>query len=155
MSGTENGQAPRRFVSAAEQDDVVRAVLSRLNTCPSLPAGALRYQLLEAGVPNMALRIVQGTYKTKEYILGGYKAQLDFSIAYRVQPADSGNLRLEADADLNALADWAADPANAPALGERFCNVSIKQNSRARLIAAWDTGDEDHSVELNLTYEVI
>lgn len=144
----------RSFVSAAEEEDVTRKVLKWLNGCPNLPAGALRYVLLEAGIPNMSLRISQSPYKVAEYILGGYQAQLKCSIVYRVQPGDSGNERLKADAALNAAADWASDPENAPQLGDKYKNVTVKQESRARLIAAWDTGDEDHSVELNLTYEV-
>lgn len=150
-----NNQKPRSFVSTAEEEDVTRTVLSWLNSSPKLPAGAMRYMLLEAGTPNMALRISQSPYKAAEYITGGYRAQLNFSIVYRVQPGDSGNERLQADKALNSLAEWAADSANAPALGEKYSNVIVKQESRARLTAAWETGDEDHSVELNLTYEVI
>lgn len=48
-----------------------------------------------------ALSTIQGTYITRRYILGGYQAEYQFKLIYRIKPGDSIDKRLEADELLN------------------------------------------------------
>lgn len=145
----------RVMVPASEEDQIARTVREWLNTFEPLPAGAIRYVQLLSGVPGMTMRLEESTYKTSQYILGGYEAQMRFSINYRIQPGDSVEQRLTADETLNAIGDWACDPTNLLTLGERCRALKIVTDSRAKLSDEWDDGDEDHKIILTLTYEVI
>lgn len=145
----------RELVPASEENRIARTVLLWLNECPLLPDGAIRYEALETGKPNMALHLAQGGYKTKEFIFGGYQAQLRFNLVYRVQPGASGNKRLRADEALDAIGDWASEPGHLPMLGEITRALRVAVEKRAAVSVAWNDGDEDHTITLNLTYEVI
>lgn len=156
------GQTSKRnnvLVSASEESGVRVAVIDWINGSghlpEGLPGGAIRYEVLEVGIPSMALSLTSGTYMTQQFILGGYEAAFRFTLVYRVQPGDSGKARLQADADLDTLAEWACAAGNLPELPGKCRPRKIKQDSRARLARAYDTGDEDHEIQLTLTYEVI
>lgn len=140
-------------VSAAEEDDVARSLLLWLNTWDGKPVDAVEYEYLDADKPCMALSLIQGAYKTRQYILGGYEAQLQFKLIYRAQPIDSA-ARLDMDKLLNAFADWATS-AGTLQLGDRKRVARITSNTRAALFARYENSDEDHQTLLTLTYEVI
>lgn len=141
------------LVSEAEERQVTRTLLTQLNTCPDLPAGAVRYEHLGAGEHAMAFHVEQSAYKIQRYLLGGYRAELRFSLYYRFQPRDSYLARIEADEALGSVGDWLS--ANPPELGGRCHTVRLEITRRAAAKTAWDNGDEDHTILLRLIYDVI
>ena len=153
MTLDKNSKKNFTLVSASEEDDIARTVLAWLNGWTEKPAGAICYGLLPVGLPGMAFSLRQGTYQTRKYLLGGYEAQLRSRVRYRIQPGDSGNARLQADAALNALADWACDKANLPELGGGCTARRVVTDNRAATSDLWENGDEDHTVLLTLIYE--
>lgn len=143
------------LVSASEEAQIRRVVLGTLNGSGKLPVGAIRYEQLDEGVSGMSMHVEQGAYKVKEYITGGYRAQLRFSLWYRIQPGDSSDERLRADEALDDLGEWACKLENLPELGGTLRAVQIVTNERAGAKGVWDNGDEDHRILLTLTYENI
>lgn len=141
---------PLAYVSNKETEQISRKVLTWLNKFPDKPVG-IDYEYLKADGISMALSTIQGAYKTAQYIVGGYKAQYQFKVIYRLQPS-SNNDRLSADELLNKLADWAAE--NAPDLGGPHF-VRVQCDARSSLFAAYDDGSEDHQILETLIYEVI
>ena len=144
--------AQSNYVSNAETDNVSRSMLAWLNSYPQKPVDLIAYEFLDTDKPSVALSTIQGAYKTKQYITGGYVAQYQFKVIYRVQAA-SNNDRLNADETLNEMGDWMADRANAPDIGFRVLRVVC--DSRSSLFAAYENGDEDHQILMTMTYEVI
>lgn len=145
--------AQNNYVSNAETDNVSRKMLAWLNTYPEKPVSLIEFEYLETDKPSMALSIIQGAYKTKQYISGGYVAQYQFKVIYRVQPGRSNNARLNADELLNAMGDWMSSRSNYPDIGYRILRIVC--DSRSSLFAAYENGDEDHQILMTMTYEVI
>lgn len=127
-----------------------------LNKCPAKPEDIdlIRYEYLAASAPAMALSTIQGAYITHEYILGGYEAEYQFKLIYRINAGMSNDIRLKADEALNSIGDWAADIGQRPNLGDSINVRRIECASRASIFAAYDNGDEDHQIIMKLTYEV-
>ncbi len=141
---------PINYVSNKETEQISRKVLSWLNKFPEKPV-KIDYEYLRDDGISMALSTIQGAYKTAQYITGGYKAQYQFKVAYRLQPSKN-NDRLSADEILNALANWAAD--NPPDLGgPRY--IRVECDARASLFARYEDGSEDHQILMTMIYEVI
>lgn len=141
------------YVSQAETDNVSRSVLSWINRYPEKPVRLIEFEDLEAGKPSMALSTIQGAYKIKTYIYGGYLAQYQFKIVYRVQPS-SNNDRLAADEVLNNLGDWLSSSGDLPEIGNSKKVVQVVFDARSSVFGAYDNGDEDHQILMTMTYEV-
>lgn len=126
-----------------------------LNTYPDLPMNIdiIHYEQLPADTECMAMSAIQGAYITNRYITGGHKAEYQFKIIYRLKPGNSDVARLEADAMLDRLADWAMR--NKPYLGDGISSARVVANTRSAVFAAYEDGDEDHQILMTLTYEVI
>ena len=144
--------AQSNYVSNAETDKVSRNMLTWLNTYPEKPVPLIEFENLKAGEPSMALSTIQGAYKTKQYITGGYVAQYQFKVIYRLQ-AVTNNDRLSADELLNVMGDWMTERKNWPDIGYRILHVTC--DSRSSLFGAYDNGDEDHQILMTMNYEVI
>lgn len=142
------------LVSAEEQESVSRSVLQWLNTYTGLPV-KINFERLDDDSVGMALSTIQGTFKTRRYICGGYQAQYQFKLILRVQPGNSNDRRLKADELLDTLGDWASDRNNLPVLGNNITAVRVECSTRSSLFATYDNGDEDHQILMTLTYEVI
>lgn len=141
------------LVAAEETDRISRYLLAWLRTWPDNPLPTVQYEYLPADGEGMALSTIQGAYKTREYILGGYEAEYQFKIIYRVQPTgDTG--RLSADELLNAFAIWATNNYQQLSIGEGKTVKQIVNTARSSLFARYENGDEDHQTLLTLTYEV-
>lgn len=145
---------PVSLVSSGEQEQISRLLLAWLNQFPDKPVTLINYEFLSDGVPSMALSTIQAAYKTKKYITGGYQAQYQFKVIYRVQPS-TNNDRLKSDELLNALGDWATDRADLPALGDGIRCLKVEATTRSSLFARYENGDEDHQILMNMMYEVI
>lgn len=143
----------RSLISAEEEEKISRSVLVWVNNFPELPVMLLNYEHLEADVESMALSTVQGTYIIKKYLYGGYQAQYDFKLIYRVKPAASNDKRLKADEILNSFGDWLMKHPLELSNGMRV--VSVEPTTRSSLFAVYENGDEDHQIFMRLIYEVI
>lgn len=141
------------LVSADERERISRGVLVWLNKFPDKPV-AINYEQLDDDKPGMALSSIQGAYMTRRYISGGYEAQYQYKVLYRIQPGTSNDKRLKADELLDRLGQWAAENTGLLDLGSaRVRRAEI--NSAAAVFAAYEGGDEDHQILMTLTYEVI
>lgn len=102
----------------------------------------------------MALSTIQAAYIVKKYILGGYQAEYQFKVIYRMKPGNSNDKRLKADETLNALGDWAARE-TPPDIGDGRRVIRIEPTTRSSLFAIYENGDEDHQILMKMNYEVI
>lgn len=152
-----NNNKPVVLTTMQETEDIGRSVLVWLNNCPYLPddlyRGIVLYEALPADGPAMALSTIQGAYITHRYIYGGYEAEYQFKLIYRIKHMDSVDTRLQADALLNRIGDWAV---GAPLdLGKGIRTKKVEPTTRSSLFAQYDNNTEDHQILLKLTYEVI
>lgn len=145
----------KRAVPVGEADLVSRKLLVWLNAYPDIPEDIdlIRYEYLPADSPCMALSTIQSAYITQKYILGGYLAEYQFKLIYRIKVGKSNDTRLKADEVLNALGDWAS--AERPDIGDGKRVRRIEVTSRSSLFAVYENGEEDHQILMKLTYEVI
>ena len=142
----------KKAVSAAEEYQVSRKLLVWLNTYPEKPVDLIRFEFLPAHTTAMAMSTIQPAYILKKYILGGYKAEYQFKLIYRIKPGNSNDKRLKADELLDALGDWTIG--QRPDIGEGKTVVSVEPTTRSSLFAVYENGDEDHQILMKLTYEV-
>lgn len=101
----------------------------------------------------MALSTIQAAYIVQKYIIGGYQAEYQFKVIYRLKPGNSMDKRLKADELLNSLGDWAAEE-NPPEIGEGKHIIRIEPTTRSSLFAMYENGDEDHQILMKMNYEV-
>ena len=113
----------------------------------------IRFEFLPANTAAMALSTIQAAYIVKKYILGGYQAEYQFKVIYRVKPGNSNDKRLKADEVLNALGDW-AESETPPDIGEGRRAIRIEPTTRSSLFAMYENGDEDHQILMKMNYEV-
>ena len=148
---------PRSLVTADEVDKISRSMLVWANTFPDKPVTVIKYEFLdvdeisgdEAG---MALSTIQGTYITRQYIIGGYQAEYQFKIIYRIKPGNSNDKRLQADEMLNRFGDWAMT--QKPDLGEGINALKVEPTTQSSKFAEYEDGYEDYQILMRLTYEV-
>lgn len=145
----------KKTVPGVENDQISRKMLSWLNECPNIPEdiGIIGFEYLTAS-PSMALSTIQAAYITRKYLLGGYQAEYQFKLIYRIKPGDSIDKRLKADETLNAIADW-AEAGTAPDIGEYRRVISVEATTRSSLFAMYEGGEEDHQILMKMNYEVI
>lgn len=149
----------KKAVSAAEEDQVSRNLLVWLNTFPNKPddVDLIRFEFLPADAPGMAMSTIQAAYIVKKYILGGYQAEYQFKVIYRVKPGNSNDKRLKADEMLNEIADWAemfSGINSEPYIGADKRVIRIEPTTRSSLFAVYENGDEDHQILMKMNYEV-
>lgn len=142
----------KKTVSAAEEDQVSRKLLAWLNTYPDKPVDLIRFEFLPAGTEAMAISTIQAAYIVRKYILGGYQAEYQFKLIYRVKPGDSIDNRLKADELLNAIGDWSNG--QNPSIGDNKRVISLEPTTRSSLFAVYENGDEDHQILMKMNYEV-
>ena len=142
----------KKAVSAAEEDQVSRKLLVWLNTYAELPVDIIRFEFLPADTSAMAMSTIQAAYIVRRYITGGYVAEYQFKIIYRVKPVNSNDKRLKAEELLNAIGDWATGKRPDIGTGKRV--VSLEPTTRSSLFAVYENGDEDHQILMKMNYEV-
>lgn len=145
----------RSLVTAEEVDKISRSMLVWANTFPDKPVTVIKYEFLtvdSAEESGMALSTIQGTYITRRYILGGYQAEYQFKIIYRIRPGNSNDKRLQADEMLNRFGDWART--QKPDLGEGINALKVEPTTQSSKFAAYEDGYEDYQILMRLTYEV-
>lgn len=154
---------PRPLVAAEEEDKISRNVLIWLNNFPDIPDAVLagnpmtpiNFEFLTDNRPCMALSTIQAPYILERYIAGGYKAEYQFKVIYRIIPGttSSPDKRLKADELLDRLGDWVSR--GKPDLGPGIRALKVEATTRSSLFAMYENGDEDHQILMKLTYEVI
>lgn len=127
------------------------------NTFPDKPVAVIKYEFLDiddaAGDETaMAFSTIQGTYITRQYIVGGYQAEYQFKLISRIKPGNSNNKRLQADEMLNCFGDWART--QKPDLGEGINALKVEPTTQSSKFAAYEDGYEDYQILMKLTYEV-
>lgn len=143
----------KKAIPAAEEDQISRKMLVWLNTFPQKPVDVIRFEFLPADSAAMAMSTIQAAYIVKKYILGGYQAEYQFKVIYRIKPGNSNDKRLKADELLNALGDWALT--QTPDIGTGRRVIRVEPTTRSSLFAMYDNGDEDHQILMKMNYEVI
>lgn len=113
----------------------------------------IRFEYLPDEAPAMAISTIQAAFIVKKYILGGYLAEYQFKVIYRIKkPGGSNDKRLSADEMLNAIGDWASG--KRPDIGDGKRVVSLEPTTRSSLYGRYDNGDEDHQILMKMNYEV-
>lgn len=142
----------KTLVSAEEQSKISRVLLSLLNKYPDKPVTFINYEYLgtETG---MAISTIQGAYKIRQYIDGGYRAQYQFKVLYRLQPANNDE-RLDAEELVNNIGAWLSANADSVDIGENAKVLSVSRDTVAALYARYEGGVEDYQILMNLVYEV-
>ena len=143
----------KKTIPAAEEDQISRKMLVWLNTFPQKPVDLIRFEFLPADSAAMAMSTIQAAYIVKKYILGGYQAEYQFKVIYRIKPGNSNDKRLKADELLNALGDWTLT--QTPDIGAGRRVIRVEPTTRSSLFAMYDNGDEDHQILMKMNYEVI
>lgn len=137
-----------------EAEQIARTVRAWLQTYPDKPVSKVDVEYLGESV-GLTISTVQAAYKTRQFILGGYQAQYQFSLMYKEIPTTTTE-RLEADEILNNYALWAVQ--NAASLSERLpenCRlVRLTRNTPAALLGRDADGSEVHQILFTLLYEV-
>ena len=128
-------------------------MIAWINTYPNLPVDVIRFEYLPADAESMAMSTIQAAYIVKKYLLGGYEAEYQFKLIYRVKPGNSIDKRLKADEMLNAIGDWSNG--QKPDIGDGKRVVSLEPTTRSSLFAVYENGDEDHQILMKMNYEVI
>lgn len=142
---------PKKLVDYEENKAIERAVLAWLESFPEKP-GSVEYGYTdkEAG---LAFATIQAAFIVNgPWILGGYRAQYQFEILYRVIAANADD-RLTADEYLNTLAAWMMKNTPDPPEGVNWWKVN--QTTGAALLTMYENGSEDHTIQMTLIYEVI
>ena len=145
------------LVEKSEEEQVSRNMVLWANTFQDLPDDlsgdiAINFEYLVADYPCMALSTIQSTYILKRYILGGYQAEYQFKIIYRIKPGKSIDKRLKADELLDRFGDWART--QRPYIGDNMRVLRIEATTRSSMFAVYENGDEDHPILMKMTYEV-
>lgn len=144
-------------MAAEEADKISRYMSVWANTFPGKPVAVIRYEFLDIDEKTgdetaMALSTIQGAYITRRYILGGYQAEYQFKIIYRIKPGSSNDKRLQADEMLNRFGDWAMT--QKPDLGEGINALKVEPTTQSSKFAEYEDGYEDYQILMRLTYEV-
>ena len=146
-------QTSKTLVPAEESAEVVRRLILWLNTYPDKPVRRIEYEVLPTN-KSMCVSSIQGAYKTRQYILGGYEAQYQFKVIYRLQPDDSDS-NLASDEALDALGSWAESAIPGPDLGAGVQFRRLRRDSSSALFSTYEDGSRDHQILMTMIYEVI
>lgn len=146
-------QAEKPRVAPNERSKIDRNVLIWLNKFPDLPVMLVTTESqLAVDKTGMAVSAVTNAYINKSYILGGYQAEYNFTLIYRIKSGKSPDASLSADELLNQIGDWCIY--KKPDLGKEIRVLKVTPTSQAELYALYENGDEDHHISIRIVYEV-
>lgn len=140
----------KRAIDVDVQIAASRAVRAWLNSSPDKPCSvAMEYLPDDFGC---AITVTETPYKAETYIDGSYLAAYECDLVYRCTPVTDDE-RLRADEDLDKMAVWATNhAADLQIDGARVCRV--QRTTPALLVARYGNGAEDHSVHIQIYFEV-
>lgn len=142
----------RTLVPAEQQAQISRVMRSFLAGWADKPLAKLDFENL-GETSGLALSVIQGAYKTRQYIDGTYQAQYQFKIIYRAI-AETTAERLDMDEVLNEYGSW-AETQTLPTFGDNIVPLKLKRDTAAACFARYENGAEDHQILMTLIYEVI
>ena len=152
MTDNANGRPAPTLLPTAAFVGAKRALKTWINTCPALPEGlTATYEDLPANEVGICVATMQAPAYLSRYIMGGYKAEYRFRVIYRVQPTDDGDM-LDAVETLDAIGGW-CETAAPPDL-DGAVNEHVERTSDTTILAAYEDGSNDYSIDLTLTWEV-
>lgn len=140
------------LVPAEQQAQISRVMIQWLSGYTDKPLAKLDFENL-GETSGLALSVIQGAIKTRQYIDGTYEAQYQFKIIYRAIAENAAD-RLDMDEALNAYGSW-AESTTPPTFGENINVRKIKRDTAAAMFARYENGAEDHQILMTLIYEVI
>lgn len=140
----------RELVSATQNAQIERAVVTWLNTYPNKPC-RVDYGFL-GKTSGLAVGTIQSAFKVQSDILGGYMAQYQFELVYRLV-ASNADERISADELLNTIGEWMEQNIPAPPAG--VDSWKINRATGAAHVVPYDNGAEDHAIQMTILYEVI
>ena len=141
------------LVPAEQQAQISRVMLQWLSGYSDKPLARLDYENL-GETSGLALSVIQGAIKTRQYIDGTYQAQYQFKIIYRAIAENAAD-RLDMDEALNEFGSWAENNTTPPFFGDNIIVRKIKRDTAAAQFARYENGAEDHQILMTLIYEVI
>ena len=144
---------PKILLPWQESEQVQRALLEWIMTYPELPA-AISFESLPENGPGLCLSTIQAAHRLKSYIAGGYLAQYQFNLIYRIQPTDDED-QLAAVELLNRIGAWAEQKETKPNLPDRASVRQIVRTNNAAIFAAYEDGSRDYQIAMTMTWEVI
>lgn len=140
------------LLSRAEAQEVHHAVKTWLNTCTELPIGvAVSFENLKENDVGLCFSTDQSPVYAARYITGGFRAQYQMQIIYRVLPTDDSDVLAAVD-DLTAISAWCAENADALAITGAV-NVRIERTSDAAVLAVYEDGTSDYGCGITITWE--
>lgn len=146
-------EKPRVLLPMSARAGVQRAVKTWLNTCDVLPAqiASVSFEDLRENDSGICFATVQAPAYAAKYVLGGYKAEYRFRIIYRVLPSDDSDMldAVEALTNIGAWCETAAPPTLTGAV-----NVHVKCSTDAAILAVYEDGSNDYSIDMTMTWEV-
>ena len=152
MTDQTNGRRAPTLLPTTASSGVQRALKAWINSCTELPAGlTVTYEDLPANEVGICVATMQAPAYVARYITGGYKAEYRFRIIYRLQPTDDGDM-LDAVETLAAIGGW-CETAVPPDL-DGAVNEHVERTSDASILAAYEDGSNDYSIDMTLTWEV-
>lgn len=142
-----------RPLAAESAEAIHRALHDWLNGCPELPPGVeVTFESLPENARGLCFSTDQAPIYVARYILGGYKAQYQFRLIYRVLPSDDSDI-LDAVEVLTKISAWCAE-ASPPTI-ENAATVKVSRTSDAAILAAYEDGCNDYGTTLTMTWEVL
>lgn len=144
--------SPKVVLPWQDAETAQRAVLNWLNTYPELPA-PITFEGLPEDSPGMALLTIQTAFKTRQYITGGYEAQYQFDLLYRIQPSDDQD-RLGAVELLNRMGGWVEQTRPLPEVASGVQAKRVTRTNGPALAAVYEDGTTDYKISMTMTWEV-
>lgn len=141
------------FLPWEETEAVQRNLLEWLNSYPGLPA-KISYENLPADAAGLCVATIQSAHKLKQYIVGGYLAQYQFNLIYRLQPSTDDDQLLAVEL-LNRIGAWAEQTEPKPVISDAAVVLSISRETNAALQAVYEDGTKDYQISMNMKWEVV
>lgn len=136
-----------------EAERVQEDVLDWLADCPAIPTGlTLTFEELPDNDTGICFSTRQTAFYERRYIGGGYKAQYQFYVIYRVLPTDQDD-SLDAIEVVNKIGAWAEQNYDSLLIGDSIVQ-SLVRESNAAILSVYEDGSKDYNISLTLTWEV-
>lgn len=142
-----------KLLARAEAAAAHRAVKAWLNGCEALPEGlAVSFEDLAEKEMGLCFSTDQSPVYAARYITGGYKAQYQMQIIYRVLPSDDGDM-LDAVELLTDISAWCAENENSLSI-PGAASVRVERTSDAAVLGVYEDGTSDYGCGITITWEV-
>ena len=146
-------QKPKALLNWQDTEQAQRGLLEWLNTYPELPA-EISFESLPEDTVGLCVSTIQTAYKLRQYITGGYLAQYQFNLIYRIQPSTDRD-RLGAVELLNRVGGWAEQAGTRPQVAQGLYAREVSRNNSAALLAVYEDGTADYQIAMTMTWEVM